>query len=178
MAALRKREKIIDQLADHVIAAGLADSALRPLAAAIGTSDRMLLYYFADKAALMTALYARIADRWVAALAHYRPTEPQPVARLARMVPSLFSSDAWWPLSRAWLELTTAAARTEDPMHLPAQSAAEAISRHLLDWLGQSLDSSGTRREGEAALLLQLLIGAIGLRANRLDDVLARTTGR
>ena len=44
-----KRAALIDKLADHVLADGLLHASLRPLAKAVGTSDRMLLYYFKDK---------------------------------------------------------------------------------------------------------------------------------
>ena len=50
-----RRTEIVERLADHVLAHGLSASSLRPLAKAAGTSDRMLLYYFADKSEMMTA---------------------------------------------------------------------------------------------------------------------------
>ena len=56
-----RREAAIERMADHVLAEGLAAATLRPLAAAAGTSDRMLLYYFADKDELLTATLARIS---------------------------------------------------------------------------------------------------------------------
>ena len=48
-----RREAAIERMADHVLSEGLAAGTLRPLAAAAGTSDRMLLYYFADKDELL-----------------------------------------------------------------------------------------------------------------------------
>lgn len=52
-----KRQLILNQIADHLLAAGLKDASLRHLAAAIGASDRMLLHYFVDKDELMTAAH-------------------------------------------------------------------------------------------------------------------------
>ena len=50
-----RRAAILERIADHILANGLSASSLRPLAKAAGTSDRMLLYYFADKAEIITA---------------------------------------------------------------------------------------------------------------------------
>ena len=44
-----RREDAIERMTDHILLKGLAGATLRPLAAAAGTSDRMLLYYFADR---------------------------------------------------------------------------------------------------------------------------------
>ena len=55
-------------MADHLLAAGLTGVNLRALAAAAGTSDRMLLYYFTDKDELLAATLACIAARLTAKL--------------------------------------------------------------------------------------------------------------
>ncbi|MFF7597183.1 TetR/AcrR family transcriptional regulator [Streptomyces mirabilis] len=44
-----KRRDLLDQVREYMIRNGLADLSLRPLAWALGTSDRMLLYYFGTK---------------------------------------------------------------------------------------------------------------------------------
>lgn len=44
-----KRRDLLDQVRDHLVRNGLAGLSLRPLARALGTSDRMLLYYFGTK---------------------------------------------------------------------------------------------------------------------------------
>lgn len=44
-----KRRELLDQVRQYVIRNGLVDLSLRPLARALGTSDRMLLYYFGTK---------------------------------------------------------------------------------------------------------------------------------
>ena len=40
---------MLNQLAQYVLEHGLNDASLRPMAAALGTSDRMLLYHFKTK---------------------------------------------------------------------------------------------------------------------------------
>ncbi len=58
-----RRAALLDMIADHLLAAGLGKSSLRLLAAACRTSDRMLLYYFADKDSLMVAALQAISLR-------------------------------------------------------------------------------------------------------------------
>ncbi|GAX56386.1 TetR/AcrR family transcriptional regulator [Streptomyces olivochromogenes] len=44
-----KRRDLLDQVREYMIRNGLAELSLRPLARALSTSDRMLLYYFGTK---------------------------------------------------------------------------------------------------------------------------------
>ncbi|WP_432180444.1 TetR/AcrR family transcriptional regulator [Streptomyces sp. NBC_00063] len=44
-----KRQILLDQIREYVLRHGLAGLSLRPLARELGTSDRMLLYYFGTK---------------------------------------------------------------------------------------------------------------------------------
>jgi AcrR family transcriptional regulator len=44
-----KRRDLLDRVREYMIRNGLVDLSLRPLARALGTSDRMLLYYFGTK---------------------------------------------------------------------------------------------------------------------------------
>ncbi|MEV6764528.1 TetR/AcrR family transcriptional regulator [Streptomyces sp. NPDC051105] len=44
-----KRRDLLDRIREYVVRNGVADLSLRPLAKALGTSDRMLLYYFGTK---------------------------------------------------------------------------------------------------------------------------------
>ena len=56
----------MDQVTDHVLAHGLIGLTLRPVAAAIGTSDRMLIYHFDNRDALVSAVVARATERAMA----------------------------------------------------------------------------------------------------------------
>ncbi|MCP2277408.1 transcriptional regulator, TetR family [Nocardia amikacinitolerans] len=68
-----KRAELLDGVVDYIAAHGLAELSLRPLAAELGTSSRMLIYYFDTKEELLVqalatqrpdirALFADIAD--------------------------------------------------------------------------------------------------------------------
>ncbi|TLQ42832.1 TetR/AcrR family transcriptional regulator [Streptomyces marianii] len=60
---LAKRRELLDRVHAYVIRNGLSGLSLRPLARALGTSDRMLLYYFGTKERLVTEVLALDEDR-------------------------------------------------------------------------------------------------------------------
>lgn len=106
-----KRDVIIDLLADHVLAHGLAASSLRPLARAAGLSDRMLLYYFKDKDAVIEATLARIVARLTARLTRHVDAAPLPLEALATKLLAILVADDLWPYMCVWLEIAAMAAR-------------------------------------------------------------------
>ena len=65
---MNRRDELLDQVTDHVLEHGLIGLTLRPVAAAIGTSDRMLIYHFDNRDALVAAVVARANERAVAAV--------------------------------------------------------------------------------------------------------------
>jgi AcrR family transcriptional regulator len=58
-----RRAKLLDEVADYILSNGLAGLSLRPLAAAIDTSPRMLLYFFGSKERLIAQTLAHIRTR-------------------------------------------------------------------------------------------------------------------
>jgi AcrR family transcriptional regulator len=51
-----RRDELLEAATDYVLEHGLVGLSLRPLAEALGTSDRMLLYHFGSKDDLVTAI--------------------------------------------------------------------------------------------------------------------------
>jgi AcrR family transcriptional regulator len=58
-----RRAKLLDEVADYILSNGLAGLSLRPLAATIDTSPRMLLYFFGSKERLIAQALAHIRTR-------------------------------------------------------------------------------------------------------------------
>jgi AcrR family transcriptional regulator len=71
-AASPRKEELLDSAYAYVLEHGLAAMSLRPLAAAIGSSPRVLLYLFGSKEGLTRALLARARADELAALAALR----------------------------------------------------------------------------------------------------------
>ena len=65
---MNRRDELLDQVTDHVLEHGLIGLTLRPVAAAIGTSDRMLIYHFGSRDGLVSAVVARAGERSVVAV--------------------------------------------------------------------------------------------------------------
>ncbi len=167
-----KREDLLDRLTDHVLANGMGDTGLRTLGKAIGTSDRMLLYYFPDKAALMTALMHNVAARLTGQLGVLAEAPPQPAPVLARELTTLAMGDDFWPYMRFWLQTAAMAAGGDEV----CRSVGEAIGRGFLVWIAGRIDGDPARRDQQAALLLQLIEGSILLNSVGLADVVTVAT--
>jgi AcrR family transcriptional regulator len=50
----KRKEELLRQLTDHLVRRGIADLSLRPMAAAVGTSARLLIFHFGSKERLLT----------------------------------------------------------------------------------------------------------------------------
>ncbi len=164
----KRRDALIDTLADHVLAEGLSASSLRPLAKAAGTSDRMLLYYFKDKAEVIAAVLERIAARLVAMLDQHRAPTPQPIDVLRRTLLATFFDDALWPYMRIWLEVASLSARG-DPLY---RDIGAQIGRGFLAWgIGQVDAATPEARIIDAARLMVSIEGALVLHSLGLQDI-------
>ena len=57
------RQALLSRVVDHLTQTGSADVSLRQLAAAVGTSHRMLLYHFGSADALLSAVVLEVEQR-------------------------------------------------------------------------------------------------------------------
>ncbi len=161
-----RRAEILERLADHVLAHGLSASSLRPLAKAAGTSDRMLLYYFADKAEMMTATLAVIAMRIMAAMEARKAPAPLPLEQLQPILLDAMIDDEMWPFMRVWLEIASLAANG-DAFY---RAVGEQLGRGFLAWGASQIDApSEAQRQKEAVKLLVMAEGMVVLKSIGLD---------
>lgn len=58
-----RKEELIERVVGYAMANGISDLSLRPLAEAIGTSPRMLIYHFGSKEALVVELLNAVRAR-------------------------------------------------------------------------------------------------------------------
>src|SRR5258707_2925453 len=75
-----RRDDLLRQAYAYALEHGLADLSLRPLAAAIGTSPRVLLFLFGSKDGLVRALLARARADELGFLADQRAAEQDGLA--------------------------------------------------------------------------------------------------
>lgn len=160
-----RREAAIERMADHVLAEGLAGASLRPLARAVGTSDRMLLYYFRDKDELLAVTLERVALRLAALLEAAVPAGTRlPPETLLQAVWMGMSSPAMQPFLRVWLELAAGSARGEQPHRETAGRIADLFHAWLADRV-ETANADQVAAELFVKLEGAMLIEALGRRA-------------
>ncbi len=69
---LDRRVELLNAVTEYVLEHGLADLSLRPLARAVGTSARILLYHFGSKETLIASVLREAREREAATMASYR----------------------------------------------------------------------------------------------------------
>ena len=154
-----RREAAIERMADHVLSEGLGAATLRPLAAAAGTSDRMLLYYFADKDELLAATLDRISTRMVAQLDRAVPAEPRlAFSVLLERVWAALDSENLQPFMQVWLDLASGAARQLQPH----RDIAGGIADGFLAWTATRLEHASDAPRFMATFEGLYLLKAIG----------------
>ncbi len=160
-----RRVEILDRLTAHVLAHGLAAASLRPLAKAAGISDRMLLYYFKDKAEVIAAVLTIVAARMVTAMEAHTARMPVPLDALRAQLVAVIFADEFWPYMRLWLEIASLAARGDGFY----RAIGEQIGRGFFAWGRAQLASDAP--DVDAARLLISLEGMLVLKSLGLDDV-------
>jgi AcrR family transcriptional regulator len=79
------RERLLDALIDHLAEHGLRDTSLRGMAAAVGTSHRMLSYHFGTRSLLLTAVSREVERRQRAWFADMLAQDTEPVQLMREM---------------------------------------------------------------------------------------------
>ena len=164
-----RREAAIERMADHVLAEGLRAATLRSLAAAAGTSDRMLLYYFADKDELLTATLDRVAERMVVELDKAIPARSQQsFDALLNQAWAALASESLRPFMPLWLDLAAGAARGVQPH----REIAGRIADGFLSWVTiRLLPEEDGRPSPVAPLFLAVIEGLYLLSAFGRDTI-------
>ncbi|MET9889212.1 TetR/AcrR family transcriptional regulator [Streptomyces sp. NPDC006465] len=160
-----KRRDLIDRVRLYMIRHGLADLSLRPLAQALGTSDRMLLYYFGTKERMVAEALALDERR---PLMRARgvlgpPGSPQDPAGLRRF------------MEESWEQFRAPGLRAALPLYLEIVTVSllhpdryGPVMRDLLtEWTGlltpvfRDLGMTEARARTEATLLVDATFGLL-----------------
>lgn len=99
-----RREELLERAYRYALEHGLADLSLRPLAAAIGSSPRVLLFLFGSKDGLIRALLARARADELAFLAEARATGQADLASLVQVTWQWLAAEPVRPLLMLWAE--------------------------------------------------------------------------
>ena len=156
-----KKQLIIERIADHLLAEGLNKTGLRLLAQVAGTSDRMLIYYFGSKEALLDEVLGTIAANVTVHLDALLGAQPRPAGELLAQLTSLTMSEGFTPAVQLWFELVGLAARGEEPY----LSNARILANNWVAWIAARLDDPTEQDPAnlyahlEGRLMLKLING-------------------
>jgi AcrR family transcriptional regulator len=100
------RERLLAAAVGHALEHGIADLSLRQIAAAIGTSHRMLIYHFGSREGLLVAVTQAVEEQQRAAFLQAEMT-PQGARRSWERL----SDQQMWPQERLFFELYSSALR-------------------------------------------------------------------
>jgi AcrR family transcriptional regulator len=99
------RERLLEAVLEHLGEHGLRDTSLRSLAAAVGTSHRMLSYHFGSRARLMTEVSRTVEARQRAWFASMLADEGLAPLDLVRAMYERLADPALAPQERLFFEL-------------------------------------------------------------------------
>jgi AcrR family transcriptional regulator len=146
---------LLEAAYDYVLAHGLVDLSLRPLAAAVGSSPRVLLFLFGSKEGLIQAILSRARADELAVLERVRRVgETGGLAATAEAIWSWLAAPEHRALLTLWVEGYARALVEPDGPWIGF------ATRTVHDWLAV-LDDVGTGDDVDRTLLLAVLRGAL-----------------
>lgn len=105
MAPGNPRKRLLDNAIEYVAANGMSDVSLRTLAAALGTSHRMLIFHFGSKEGLWVEIIRAVERRQREVLGEILPDPAQPVGDAMRAWWKHISDPSLWPNERLFFEI-------------------------------------------------------------------------
>ena len=99
------RQRLLDAAIDYVAEHGLADVSLRTLAAALGTSHRMLIHHFGSKQQLWVEIVRTVEARQRELLSQILPEPAAPIGGAMRAWWKHISDPVLWPNERLFFEI-------------------------------------------------------------------------
>ena len=159
--ASSRREELLELAYAYVLRHGLADLSLRPLAADIGSSPRVLLFLFGNKDGLIRALLSRARAEEVSLLAELESRTGGSLSKVAGELWGWLSTPERRPVLALWLE--SYARSLVDPSG-PWAGFARATVDDWLDLLATTQDPEIRDTEqgrSDRTVVLTVLRGAL-----------------
>lgn len=145
-----RREQLVERATDYVLEHGLVELSLRPLAAAIGTSDRMLLYHLGSKDQLVVEVIRCSLERSLRQLVALPPSASPGAAVHDQW--SLWTSPSQTKCERIYVEASTLGLFGREPY----ASSINAANQEWMSAMRGHLSASGVppARLDQVALLV------------------------
>jgi AcrR family transcriptional regulator len=167
-----RKEELLDRAYRYALEHGLADLSLRPLAAAIGTSPRVLLFLFGSKDGLVRALLARARADELGFLSCERASEHGGLAAVVAATWRWLAAEPVRSLLALWTE---AYARSLVEPDGPWSGFA---SQSVADWLAVLASAQPASRADDPELTADRTLALAVLRGCLLDLLATGDTDR
>ena len=178
-----RRQQILEAVVDYILEHGVGQLSLRPLAAACGTSARLLIYHFGSKEGVLAAAMGLLRDRLSAAVGSVQRTRPSPRALLLDMWRLALHDKSRHAIALLF-EVLTLAMRDPAPYHEYVEASRRTWRTLIEGVLPRTLP---TARRGQLStcaiaaldgLLLDLLVTGDVRRTSAAMDLFAREFDR
>lgn len=158
-----KKQAYVLGVIGHLLARGLSDCGIRSLGRAAGLSDRMLIYHFGTKDALLDLALGTLAEGLAAQLSEVLGDQPRPALTLLAQLLEAARAPALAPSLRLWFEIVGAAAAGNEPF----VRNARLLAQNWLAWLEARIDAADPLRADEVFARLEgrLLMRMVGVDA-------------
>ncbi|HYL63220.1 MAG TPA: TetR/AcrR family transcriptional regulator [Candidatus Methylomirabilis sp.] len=121
--------ELLDEVAEYLAGNGVADLSLRPLAKAVGSSPRVLLYYFGSKEEMVVKALGRLRERQRVTYERMKSLPYETTSEACRAIWRHMSSPGNARLFRMSLEIFVMALRQRERF-------ADYLRATIEDWLG------------------------------------------
>ena len=170
-ASAERPAELLDHIADYLTDNGVAELSLRPLARAVGSSPRVLLYYFGSKEELLVKALGRLRERQRVTYERMKSLPYQNTGEVCRAIWRHMSAPENVRLFGMSLEIFTMALRQP-------QRFADYLRASVEDWLGFLSVPLSRNGCGEAEARAHATVVVAGFRGFLLDYSASRDRGR
>lgn len=164
-------DELLDAIVRYIVRHGIADLSLRPLAKAVGSSPRVLLYYFGSREQMVARALARLREALRAQLFALYEVKASTPERAYFAIWRAMSSPASEPIFRLFFEVCGLALR--EPRRY--RSFLEAT---VTDWLDALDDAPSRARLGRHRSRAIATLAVAGFRGFMLDYLASRDRKR
>ncbi len=102
---MSEKQRLLEAAVDYVADQGIGEKSLRQLAAALGTSHRMLIYHFGSKEGLLVEIIKTVEARQLAVLADLAVVADESPGDAARRFWQRIANPSLWPNERLFFEV-------------------------------------------------------------------------
>jgi AcrR family transcriptional regulator len=155
-----RRQELLDAIVADLQREGIGDRSLRDIAAAVGTSHRMLIHHFGSRQGLLTEVVRRVESDQHLFLASLDLAPDEATVAMWRRL----SEPALWPAERLFYECYARACRGEQPY-------ATLLPGLVDDWLDRTVELGLTASERPGDERARARLGLAVFRGLLLDLV-------